>query len=66
MAGASKELVDAILVNPNDQEGVTSAIVEALSMDEEEQELRITSMQASLKNTIFFSGSKCLWTGYSL
>lgn len=58
MAGASKELVDAILVNPNDQEGVTSAIVEALSMDEEEQEMRISSMQASLKKYDIFQWVK--------
>ncbi|EPR69239.1 bifunctional alpha,alpha-trehalose-phosphate synthase (UDP-forming)/trehalose-phosphatase [Cyclobacterium qasimii] len=58
MAGASKELVDAILVNPNDQEGVTSAIVEALSMDEEEQELRMSSMQASLKKYDIFQWVK--------
>ncbi|WP_339924678.1 bifunctional alpha,alpha-trehalose-phosphate synthase (UDP-forming)/trehalose-phosphatase [uncultured Cyclobacterium sp.] len=58
MAGASKELVDAILVNPNDQEGVSSAIVEALSMDEEEQELRISSMQSSLKKYDIFQWVK--------
>jgi trehalose 6-phosphate synthase/phosphatase len=58
MAGASKELVDALLVNPNDQEGVTNAIVEALSMDEEEQELRITSMQSSLKKYDIFQWVK--------
>lgn len=58
MAGASKELVDAILVNPNDQEAVTSAIVEALSMGEEEQKLRISSMQASLKKYDIFQWVK--------
>lgn len=58
MAGASKELVDAILVNPNDQEGVKNAIVEALSMDEEEQELRISSMQSSLKRYDIFQWVK--------
>lgn len=58
MAGASKELVDSILVNPNDQEGVTSAIVEALSMDEEEQEVRMISMQSSLKKYDIFQWVK--------
>ncbi len=58
MAGASKELVDAILVNPNNQEGVVKAIVEALSMDEEEQELRISSMQSSLKKYDIFQWVK--------
>jgi trehalose 6-phosphate synthase/phosphatase len=58
MAGASKELVDALLVNPNDQEGVTNAIVEALSMSEEEQELRISSMQSSLKKYDIFQWVK--------
>jgi trehalose 6-phosphate synthase/phosphatase len=45
MAGASKELQDAILVNPNDIEEVAKAIGQALSMDEEEQFRRMTAMQ---------------------
>ncbi|MFC4874991.1 bifunctional alpha,alpha-trehalose-phosphate synthase (UDP-forming)/trehalose-phosphatase [Negadavirga shengliensis] len=58
MAGASKELVDAILVNPNNLEGVKNAIMEALTMDEEEQELRLSSMQQSLKKYDIFQWVK--------
>lgn len=58
MAGASKELVDAILVNPNNLEGVKNAIMEALTMDEDEQELRISSMQQSLKKYDIFQWVK--------
>lgn len=49
MAGASKELQDAILVNPNDRQGVVDAIYNALSMKPEEQQARMSSMQESLK-----------------
>ena len=49
MAGASKELQDAILVNPNDRQGVVDAIYNALSMPVAEQKARISSMQESLK-----------------
>ncbi|WP_339868644.1 bifunctional alpha,alpha-trehalose-phosphate synthase (UDP-forming)/trehalose-phosphatase [uncultured Algoriphagus sp.] len=49
MAGASKELQDAILVNPNDRQGVVDAIYNALSMPLAEQKARISSMQESLK-----------------
>ncbi|MEX2513276.1 MAG: bifunctional alpha,alpha-trehalose-phosphate synthase (UDP-forming)/trehalose-phosphatase [Cyclobacteriaceae bacterium] len=58
MAGASKELVDAILVNPNNLEGVKNAIIEALNMNEEEQVMRITSMQESLKRYDIFQWVK--------
>ena len=58
MAGASKELVDAILVNPNNLEGVKDAIKEALNMDEEEQVARISSMQDSLKKHDIFQWVK--------
>ncbi len=58
MAGASKELQDAILVNPNDRQGVVDAIYEALSMPEEEQKERITAMQESLKKYDVFQWVK--------
>ncbi len=54
MAGASKELVDAILVNPNDMHAVKESIITALNMPEEEQVSRISSMQASLKKYDIF------------
>jgi trehalose 6-phosphate synthase/phosphatase len=58
MAGASKELQDAILVNPNDRQGVVDAIFNALSMPLEEQVARMNSMQESLKKYDVFQWVK--------
>ncbi|WP_158857010.1 bifunctional alpha,alpha-trehalose-phosphate synthase (UDP-forming)/trehalose-phosphatase [Lunatibacter salilacus] len=58
MAGASKELVDAVLVNPNDMKAVKESIITALNMPEEEQILRISAMQASLKKYDIFQWVK--------
>lgn len=58
MAGASKELQDAILVNPNDQHAVIQAIYNALTMPLEEQKQRIASMQDSLKRYDVFQWVK--------
>src|SRR5690606_11024038 len=44
MAGASKELSDAILINPNNINRIVTAIHQALTMPEEEQETRISVM----------------------
>lgn len=49
MAGASKELSDALIVNPNDKREVVEAIHEALEMPEKEQRRHIKIMQATLK-----------------
>ena len=49
MAGASKELSDAILVNPNNSVQMVDAIYKALMMPEEEQILHISVMQDTLK-----------------
>ncbi len=49
MAGASKELSDAILINPNDQNQLVNALYRALTMPEEEQRNRIEQMQESLQ-----------------
>ncbi len=49
MCGASKELSDAILINPNDINQMVDAIHIALTMPEEEQILHNTNMQKSLK-----------------
>ena len=45
MAGAAKELYEAIIINPNNTEEVADAIYSALTMPEEEQIRRITLMQ---------------------
>jgi trehalose 6-phosphate synthase/phosphatase len=58
MAGASKELQDAILVNPNDMVRVTEAIKEALSMKKTDQVVRISAMQKSLKKYDIFQWVK--------
>jgi trehalose 6-phosphate synthase/phosphatase len=49
MAGASKELGEAIIVNPNNQEEIAEAIKEALTMPEEEQVQSNRIMQKRLK-----------------
>lgn len=46
MAGASKELVDAIIVNPSNVDSVTEAIKLALEMPETEQKRRMNLMRA--------------------
>ncbi|MNS23337.1 Trehalose-phosphate synthase [compost metagenome] len=45
MAGASRELNDAIIINPNDQISYVNALVQALEMPDEEQLRRMTAMQ---------------------
>ncbi len=49
MAGASKELSDAIIVNPNDIHQLVEAMHKALTMPEDLQIESMTSMQKSLK-----------------
>lgn len=45
MAGASKELVDALLVNPNDIGAICRAILQGLNMPLEEQSRRMIQMR---------------------
>lgn len=49
MTGSSKELSDALIVNPNNMEQLIGAIHEALTMPEDEQVKRMDIMQQSLK-----------------
>ncbi|WP_242927239.1 bifunctional alpha,alpha-trehalose-phosphate synthase (UDP-forming)/trehalose-phosphatase [Pontibacter vulgaris] len=49
MAGASKELSEALLINPNDINQLVDAIHKALIMPEEEQEQHMVLMQESLR-----------------
>ncbi|MEM8892390.1 MAG: bifunctional alpha,alpha-trehalose-phosphate synthase (UDP-forming)/trehalose-phosphatase, partial [Bacteroidota bacterium] len=49
MAGASEELQEAILVNPNDTKDVEKALVQAMEMPLEEQKSRLEEMQKKLK-----------------
>jgi trehalose 6-phosphate synthase/phosphatase len=48
MAGAAKELGEAIIVNPNNKEEIVSAIKQALTMSKEEQIERNREMQKRL------------------
>ncbi len=45
MAGASKELVDALIVNPNSHESIGNALLEALTMSKEEETTRMKAMR---------------------
>lgn len=49
MAGASKELSDAIIINPNDLNQIVEAIYRALNMSLEEQAEHIRIMQRTIK-----------------
>ncbi|RYG51664.1 MAG: bifunctional alpha,alpha-trehalose-phosphate synthase (UDP-forming)/trehalose-phosphatase, partial [Chitinophagaceae bacterium] len=45
MAGAARELTDAVLINPNDVNGLAEKMYFALEMPEDEQERRMVRMQ---------------------
>jgi trehalose 6-phosphate synthase/phosphatase len=49
MAGAARELSEALVVNPYDREAVVEAIATALDMPEDEQALRNRAMQRRLR-----------------
>ena len=49
-AGAADQLTDAVLVNPHDIEGLKAATLEAMNMPEREQERRMKSMRAQVRN----------------
>lgn len=48
MAGASKELIDAIIVNPNNIGEISRAIIQALNMPADEQEERMQQMRQNV------------------
>lgn len=49
MAGASKELSEALIINPNDVIGLSDALLEALEMPETEQQERMTVMRRTVE-----------------
>jgi trehalose 6-phosphate synthase/phosphatase len=49
MAGAAKEMGEALIINPNDTGEIVEAIREALEMDEDEQVERNTFMQERIR-----------------
>jgi len=50
MAGAARELTDALTINPNDVLEVAQKIKEGLEMGEDEQALRLENMQRRIAN----------------
>jgi len=48
MAGASKELIDAIIVNPNNTGEISRAIIQAVEMPVEEQRTRMQQMRQNV------------------
>ena len=49
MAGAARELPEALIVNPNSREEMADAILQALTMPEAEQATRMRTMRESVK-----------------
>ncbi|GLB50225.1 bifunctional alpha,alpha-trehalose-phosphate synthase (UDP-forming)/trehalose-phosphatase [Neptunitalea lumnitzerae] len=49
MAGAAKEMNEALLINPNNFEGIAQTLKQALEMPKEEQKTRISLMQERLE-----------------
>ena len=48
MAGAAKELTEALIINPNNIDDIYSAILQALNMPAEEQNTRMVSLRATV------------------
>lgn len=66
MAGSAKELSEAILVNPKDQQGLVRALKQALEMDPIEQRHRLEIMQESLQKYDIFSWVKLFNDNFAL
>lgn len=49
MAGAAKELSEALIINPNDVGGLTEAIYRALTMPKHEQQARMQTMRETVR-----------------
>jgi trehalose 6-phosphate synthase len=54
-AGSSRELVDALIVNPYDEEGLSQSLLRALMMGTEEQAARLKSMRDYVKSHNVFA-----------
>ncbi|GAB3295171.1 bifunctional alpha,alpha-trehalose-phosphate synthase (UDP-forming)/trehalose-phosphatase [Hymenobacter tenuis] len=57
-AGAARELSDAIIINPTDTNQLAEAMHDALVMPEEDQILRMSAMQALVKQYNVFAWTK--------
>eukprot|EP00727_Mastigamoeba_balamuthi_P013836 m51a1_g9075 putative transcriptional antiterminator (1075) ;mRNA; r:146057-153300 len=49
LAGAAKEMIESVIVNPNSVESVVRGLKQAVDMPQEEQVLRMTQMAARLR-----------------
>lgn len=58
MAGVAKEMGEAIIINPNDEEEVEEALVQALEMSEKEQTKRMIALRERIKRYNVFRWSK--------
>ena len=54
-SGSSRELVDAIIVNPYDEFGLSQSLLKALNMPKEEQAARMKSMREHIKTHNVFA-----------
>jgi trehalose 6-phosphate synthase len=54
-AGSSRELIDALIVNPYDEEGLSQNLLRALTMNEEEQTTRMKSMREQVRTHNVFA-----------
>ncbi|GAA4500673.1 bifunctional alpha,alpha-trehalose-phosphate synthase (UDP-forming)/trehalose-phosphatase [Hymenobacter ginsengisoli] len=57
-AGAARELSDALIINPTDMSQLAEAMHDALVMPEEEQQTRLSAMQALVKRYNVFSWTR--------
>ena len=57
-AGAARELSDALIINPTDTRALAEAMHEALVMPDEEQQRRMSAMQALVKRYNVFAWTK--------
>jgi trehalose 6-phosphate synthase/phosphatase len=57
-AGAARELSDALIINPTDMSQLAEAMHEALVMPEDEQQVRLSAMQALVKRYNVFSWTR--------
>lgn len=60
-AGSSRELVDAVIVNPYDEESLCHSLLRALTMGEDEQAARMESMREHVRTHNIFA-----WAGQIL
>ncbi|MGH6677304.1 MAG: trehalose-6-phosphate synthase, partial [Xanthobacteraceae bacterium] len=65
-AGSSRELVDAIIVNPYDEESMCRSLLRALTMGEEEQAARIESMREHVRSHNIFAWAAQILTDCSM